>query len=329
MGLAAQGSRTGIGAGGGRIPIAAPRGRIAGAWRGLRKTRALQLMILPGLAYYVVFHYLPMYGVVIAFKDFKPLLGILGSPWIGFTNFVRFFEHPYFLRLMRNTFLLSFYNLLFGFPAPIVLALMLSEVRSGAYRRFVQTVSYLPHFISMVALVSILTLLLSPETGFINILLKAIPGVRPIYFMAEPRWFRTLYVASDVWQNAGWGAIIYLAALSQVDVQLYDAAIVDGASRLRRIWHISLPTIMPTIVILLILQIGTLFAVGFEKVILMYNPVTFETGDVIGSYVYRRGLQYAEFGYGAAVGLFNSVTNVILLVSANWLARRITEESLW
>ncbi len=286
-------------------------------------------MLLPGLIYYIIFRYVPMYGVVIAFKDFNARLGILGSPWIGFEQFIRFFTHPYFFRLVRNTFLISFYSLLIGFPAPIILALMLNELRNQTYKRFVQTVSYLPHFISIVAIVGILTLLLSPTNGFVNVVLTKVFGMEPIYFMAEPGWFRPLFVASGIWQNIGWGAILYLAALSQVDVQLYDAAIVDGTSRMQKIWHISLPSIMPTIAILLILRIGTLFYVGFEKVILMYNPVTYSTADVIGSYVYRRGLQYAEFSYGAAVGLFNSVVNVLLLITANWISRRVTEQSLW
>ena len=286
-------------------------------------------MLLPGLIYYIIFRYVPMYGVVIAFKDFNARLGILGSPWIGFEQFIRFFTHPYFFRLVRNTFLLSFYSLLLGFPAPIILALMLNELRNQTYKRFVQTVSYLPHYISIVAIVGILTLLLSPTNGFVNVVLTKVFGMEPIYFMAEPGWFRPLFVGSGIWQNIGWGAILYLAALSQVDVQLYDAAIVDGTSRMQKIWHISLPSIMPTIAILLILRIGSLFYVGFEKVILMYNPVTYSTADVIGSYVYRRGLQYAEFSYGAAVGLFNSVINVILLITANWISRRVTEQSLW
>ena len=296
---------------------------------GLRKTRSLQLMLLPGLIYYIIFRYVPMYGVIIAFKDFHGRLGILRSPWVGFEHFIRFFTHPYFPRLIRNTFLLSFYDLLFGFPAPIILALMLNELRSRTYKRLVQTVSYLPHFISVVSIVGMLTLLLSPTTGIVNVILVKVFGMKPIYFMAEPRWFRFLYVSSGIWKNVGWGAIIYLAALSNVDVQLYDAAVVDGASRLRSIWHITLPSIKPTIVILLVLRIGTLFSVGYQKVVLMYTPATYETADVIGSYVYRRGLQYADFSYGAAVGLFDSVINVVLLITANWISRKVSEQSLW
>lgn len=297
--------------------------------KGLRKTRTLQLLLLPGLLYFIVFHYIPMYGVTIAFKAYNTRLGILGSPWIGFEQFVHFFTHPYFPRLMRNTFLLSVSLLAIGFPAPILLALILNEVRSPKYRSFVQTVSYLPHFISTVSIVGILSLILSPSTGFVNTILVKAFGMKPVYFLTEPGWFRTLFVASDIWQNLGFSAIIYLAALSQVDVQLYDAATVDGASRLQRIRHISLPSILPTIAILLVLRVGSLFSVSSEKVILLYNPTTYETADVIGSYVYRRGLQFAEFSYGAAVGLFNSVINVALLIAANWFSKRLTEESLW
>ena len=297
--------------------------------KGLRATKYLQLLILPGLIFYIIFHYVPMYGVVIAFKQYNGRLGILGSPWIGFEHFVDFFNYPYFWRLLRNTFLLSFYSLLWGFPAPIVLAIILTEVRNSLYRRIVQTVSYLPHFLSVVIIVGMLTLFLSPSNGFINILLNRIFGIEPIYFLADPRWFRTVFVASNIWQNIGWGAIIYLAALSRVDAQLYEAATIDGASRVRQIWHISIPSIMPTMIILLILRMGGLLSVGFEKVLLMYNPAVYETADVISTFVYRRGLLHAEFSFGAAVGLFNSIINLILLLSANWVSRRVSETSLW
>jgi putative aldouronate transport system permease protein len=239
-------------------------------------------------------------------------LGVFGSPWIGLENFIKFFKHPYFFRLIKNTFLLSFYSLLFGFPFPIILAIFLNEVRSRSYQRFVQTVTYLPHFISVAALVGIMTVILSPRSGFVNLVLIRVFGMK-----------------SGIWQNIGWGSIIYLAALSQVDVQLYDSAVVDGASRIRRIWHIALPTIAPTIIILLVLRMGTIFKVGFEKVLLMYNPVTYETADIISTYVYRRGLQHAEYSYGTAVGFFNSVINLVLLITANYVARKTTETSLW
>ncbi len=303
--------------------------RIQQTLQAVRKTKYLQFLILPGLAFYIIFRYIPMYGILLAFKDYNTRLGVFGSPWIGLEQFRRFFAYPFCFRIIKNTFLLSFYSLLFGFPAPIILALFLNELRGAFYKRFVQTISYLPHFISVAAMVGIMTVFLSPRTGFVNLVLSRVFDIKPIFFMADPRWFRFLYVGSGIWQHVGWGAIIYLAALSQVDMQLYDSATVDGASRLRMIRHIALPTIAPTIVILLVLRMGTLFASGFEKVLLMYNPVTYEVADIIATYVYRRGLQHAEYSYGAAVGLFNSLINLTFLVTANWLARRVSEYSLW
>lgn len=304
-------------------------GWIQGTIKRIRTTKYLQLLILPGIVWYVLFHYVPMWGVLVAFQDFNARLGILGSPWVGFEHFLRFFRHPNFYRLLRNTFLLSLNSLLWGFMPPILLALFLSEVRSPIYKKLVQTVSYLPHFISTVIIVGMLTLFLSPQNGFINLILVRLFGIKPIYFMAEPAWFRTLYISSDIWQGVGWGAIIYLAALTQVDPQLYEAATIDGASRVRQMWSISVPSILPTTIILLILRMGGLFSVGFEKVLLMYSPGTYDTSDVISTFVYRRGLQYAEFSFGAAVGLFNSAINLVLLVLSNWVSRRMTEVSLW
>ena len=304
-------------------------GGFAAKLKEIKKTKYLFILLLPGFLFYIIFHYVPMYGIIIAFEEYNTRLGVFGSPWIGLENFIKFFKHPYFFRLIKNTFLLSFYSLLFGFPFPIILAIFLNEVRSRSYQRFVQTVTYLPHFISVAALVGIMTVILSPRSGFVNLVLIRVFGMKPIYFMAHPAWFRPLYVMSGIWQNIGWGSIIYLAALSQVDVQLYDAAVVDGASRMKRIWHIALPTIAPTIIILLVLRMGTIFKVGFEKVLLMYNPVTYETADIISTYVYRRGLQHAEYSYGTAVGFFNSVINLTLLITANYVARKTTETSLW
>ena len=304
-------------------------GRFSATIKSLKKTKYLQLLIIPGLIFFIIFRYIPMYGIVIAFEDYNTYLGVFGSKWIGFEQFIRFFKYHYFFRILKNTVLLSFYSLVFGFPAPIIIAIYFNELRSQTYKRFVQTVSYLPHFISVATLVGIMTVMLSPSRGFINVILVKLFGIKPIYFMADARWFRPLYVLSSIWQNVGWGAIIYLAALSQVDPQLYAAAVVDGTSRIRRIWHVSLPSIMPTMVILLVLRIGTLFSVGFEKVLLMYNPAIYETADIISTYMYRRGLQLAEYSYGAAVGFFNSLVNLTLLILANWIARRVTEYSLW
>ena len=253
---------------------------------------------------------------------------MLGSEWIGLEHFAKFVSNPVFIRLVRNTFLLSLYSLLWGFSPPIILALFLNEPMNRAYKKFVQTISYLPHFISIVAIVGMLFMILSPRGGLINNLLAGL-GLEPIYFLAEPQWFRTIFIASGIWQNVGFSAIIYLAVLSNVSEELYEAATIDGASRLQKMWHISLPSISPTIIILTILAIGRIMSVNTEKVLLMQMPITYEVSDVVGTYVYRRGLVHFEFGYGAAVGLFNSVLNVILLVGANALARRFSETSLW
>ena len=306
--------------------------RMESVWqRQVRKVRAskyLLLLVLPGFVWYVIFQYIPMYGVTIAFKELSLRLGVLGSPWIGFDQFERFFNYPRFWGLIRNTFLLSFYTMLFGFPAPIIFALALNEVVNRTYKRTVQTISFLPHFIAMPAVIGMLVLALSPSTGFVNVFLGAF-GIEPIYFMIKPRWHRPLYVISDIWQNVGWGAILYLAQLSRVDPELYEAATVDGASRMRKMWHISLPALTPVISILLILRIGGLLSVGGEKVLLMYNDLTLETADVIWTYVYRRGLLRQDFSYGTAVGLFNSVISLILVVLANTAARRFSEYRLW
>jgi putative aldouronate transport system permease protein len=298
-------------------------------WEGIKRTKSLQIMLILPLAYLIIFHYIPMYGITIAFKEFSIRKGILKSPWIGFDNFRRFFEYPFFGRIIRNTVLLRVYSLIFSFPAPIILALCINEIGSSAYRRSVQTVSFLPHFLATATVIGMVTTFLSPTSGFINIALNRLFGIAPTYFMIMPQWFRTIYISSGIWQGLGWGAIIYLAALSRVEPDLLEASTIDGCSRLRKIWHISLPTIRSTIIILLILNIGQLFSVGAEKILLMYNPATYETADVIQTYVYRRGILKADFSYGTAVGLFNSAANLILLVIANSLSKKFTETSLW
>lgn len=301
----------------------------ARTWKGFKKTRYLQLMMIVPLVYLIIFHYIPMYGLTIAFKDYNIRLGIIGSPWIGFDNFRRFFDYPYFYRILRNTVLLRVYALAFSFPAPIILALCLNEIYSSTYKRFVQTVSFLPHFIASATIVGMMTAFLSPVTGFVNAMLVNWFNLEPVYFMLKPEWFRTLYIGSGIWQNVGWGAIIYLAALSRINMDLVDASTIDGCSRLRKIWHINIPTIRPTIIILLLLNMGRLFTVGAEKILLMYTPATYETADVIATYVYRRGILHADFSYGTAVGLFSAVINLAMLVTANWLAKKFTETSLW
>jgi len=255
-----------------------------------------------------------MYGVIIAFKNFNMRLGIMKSPFVGFDNFERFLTHPYTWRLLRNTVLLSFYQIIFAFPVPIIFALMLNEVRHQKYKKLVQTVSYLPNFISSVAVVGMIVMMLSPSSGFVNKVLVSWFGVEPIYFMTEQRWFRPIYILSGIWQSTGWNAIIYLAALSAIDQQLYEAATIDGAGRFKQIWHITLPSIKPTIVILFILSLGSMLSVGSEKIILMYSPITYEVADVISTFVYRVGLFDAQYSYSTAIGLMNSVINLILLI---------------
>lgn len=296
--------------------------------RNVYRCRYLYLMIAPVFAYYLIFHYGPMYGAQIAFRNFNPFEGIWNSPWVGFKYFKQFFQSHYFGRLIRNTLLINIYDLAVGFPAPIILALMINEVRNKYFRRTVQTIVYLPHFISTVVVVGMINSFLSPRNGIINIILGFF-GIEPIHFLQEPGWFRTIYVWSGVWQGAGWGAIVYLAALTSIDPQLYEAAIVDGASRWKRLIHITIPGIVPTIIIMLILRMGSMLSVGYEKIILMYNPMTYETADVISTYVYRRGIQGAEYSFSTAVGLFNSVINFAMLVTFNAISRKVSEISLW
>jgi putative aldouronate transport system permease protein len=269
-----------------------------------------------------------MYGIVVAFQDYSPVGGFFHSPWVGLKYFKDFLNSPYFYRLLRNTFLLSFYSLLWGFPVPIIFALLLNEVRNQKFKKIVQSVSYFPTFVSIVIVVSLLNIFLSPVDGLVNLLLVRF-GHAPIDFLGEAKWFRTLYIGSGIWQGFGWGSIIYLAALSSVSPELYESAIIDGANRFQQAIYISIPSLMPTIVLLLILNIGGLLSVGPDKIILMYNPRTYEVADVISTYVYRRGLLGGEFSFGAAVGLFNSIVNLVLLLIANSIAKRISEYALW
>jgi len=307
------------------LPLVRTRGRWQTISRDLARNRHLYLMLLPVLLYYVVFHYLPMYGAVIAFQDFNPVKGVFGSRWVGLENFRDFFSSVYFGRLIFNTVAISVLEIVFAFPAPIILALLINELRWNPFRRLVQTVTYLPHFISVVVVVGVMFDFLARD-GLVNQLLAS-PS--PTAFMQDPDWFRQLFVGSGIWQHVGWGSIVFLAAITAIDPQLYDAAKVDGASRFRQIWHVTIPGILPTIVILLVLRLGSVMTVGYEKIILMYNPLTYETADVISTYVYRRGILQADFGFSAAVGLFNSVINFALLLIANRVSKRLTDASLW
>ncbi|MBQ6716423.1 MAG: sugar ABC transporter permease [Clostridia bacterium] len=294
----------------------------------LIKNRYLYLMIAPVIIWYIIFCYAPMFGLVIAFKEYDVFDGIIASEWVGLEHFQRFFTSIYSVRLIRNTFLISFYGLVFGFPAPIILALLFNELKAGKFKKLTQTISYLPHFISTVIIVGMFTTFLQPETGLINNIIARFGGER-VYFLAEPRYFRSLYIIMDIWRSVGWGSIIYLAALSNVEMELYEACIIDGGGYWRQLWHITLPGIAPTVVIMLILRIGQLMTVGYESIILMYSPATYITGDVISTYVYRVGLQDANYSFSSAVGMFNSVISLILLVFANTVSKRFGETSLW
>lgn len=293
----------------------------------LVRNRLVYVMALPLLVYYLLFHYMPMYGAIIAFKDFAPALGIWRSPWVGFDHFVDFFSGFYFWRVLRNTLVLSIQLLVFGFPMPILLALLLNEIRVSWFKRTVQTASYLPHFISLVVVAGLIVDFTSRD-GIIMELIVALGGERSALLM-RPDMFRSVYVISEIWQRVGWSSIIFLAALSGIDQQLYEAATIDGAGRFRKALSVTLPGIMPTVVILLILRIGQIMTVGFEKIILLYNPLTYETADVISTFVYRRGLLEFDFSFSTAVGLFNSLLNFMLLIAANALSRRVNDTSLW
>ncbi|WP_233531415.1 ABC transporter permease [Paenibacillus alkalitolerans] len=292
-----------------------------------RKNKILYLFALSGIAYYAIFKYIPMYGALIAFTDFSPTKGIFGSAWVGFKHFVDFFNSHYFVRILRNTLMINVYELIFAFPAPIILALLLNEIRRNAFKRLVQTVTYLPHFVSLVVICGMIVDFSSKE-GLLNTIISWFGGERQ-NLLLNPDLFRTIYIGSGIWQGVGWGSIIYLAALTAIDPQLYDAATVDGANRWKQMLHVTLPGMMPTIVILLILQIGGMMNVGFEKIILLYNAQTYETADVISSFVYRRGILEANYSYSTAVGLFNAVINFSLLIAANRISRKLNETSLW
>lgn len=293
----------------------------------IRRNPYIYLMLIPVLAFYLLFCYKPMYGIIIAFKDFSPRRGIMGSPWAGLDYFIQFFSSPYFMRTLRNTIAINVYGLAFSFPAPIILALLLNELKNGLFKRTVQTITYLPHFISLVVIVGIVKTLFGHNGVFTDILVFF--GMERFSIVTYPQFFRALYIGSDIWQGVGWGTIIFLAAISGIDSELYEAAKVDGASRFRRAISITLPGIMPTVIILLILRIGSMMSLGHEKIILLYNPNTYETADVISSYVYRVGIEQGSFSYSAAVGLFNSVINFILVIGTNAFSKRVSETSLW
>ncbi|MBQ8087538.1 MAG: sugar ABC transporter permease [Clostridia bacterium] len=297
-------------------------------WRRLARSWQLYVLALPAVIWIIVFAYAPMYGVQIAFKEYKVNLGITGSPWIGLKYFNQLFSLPNFKTLVMNTLLLSVYSLLWSFPVPILLALMLNQVKSKGYKKFVQTVTYAPYFISTVVLVSMLNVFLTPSSGWVNKIVEAMGG-KAITFMGDPKWFRTVYITSGIWQGAGWGAIIYLAALGGIDPALYEAAMMDGATRMQQIIHIDLPCILPTVVIMLIMNMGGIMNVGYEKSYLMQNSLNITVSEIISTYTYKIGLLNAKYSFSTAVGLLNSVVSFILVAAANYISRRVTETSLW
>ena len=300
----------------------------------LSKNKALYIMLIPCIVYYLIFCYGPMYGAIIAFKDYSPRLGIMGSPWAGLKHFESFLLGPYFVRIMKNTLVISFATLIFGFPAPIILALLINELNNKKFAKVTQTVTYLPHFISLVVVCGMIKTF-TLNTGFINNLFVILSGGawKPVTLLNEPKYFVAIYCITNIWQEVGWGSIIYLSALSGIEQELYEAATIDGAGRWRQTVHVTIPGILPMIVIMLIMRIGGLLNVGYEKIILLYNEATRETADVISTFVYRRGL-LAEGGsnqcsYSTAVGLFNSIINVILLVTANAVAKLFSKNTLF
>lgn len=298
------------------------------ALRKIKKNWQLYLIILPSLIYLVIFKYAPMMGVQIAFKNYMVTKGIWGSDWVGLKQFVDFFHLPIFWKIIKNTMQISLFSLIVGFPAPIILALALNELKNGIFKRSVQLVTFAPYFISTVIMVSIIMLFLSPQLGFVHFLVQYF-GFPDVNIMSKPEYFKAVYVLSDVWQFTGYAAVIYIAALAGVDPHLYEAAKVDGASRFQKMLHIDLPGIMPTAVVLLILNVGQIMNVGFEKVYLMQNNINYSTSEVISTYVYKMGLVGANFSFSAAVGLFNSVVNLLLLILVNYIARKNSETSLW
>ncbi|PPB80822.1 putative aldouronate transport system permease protein [Albidovulum inexpectatum] len=299
-------------------------------WAGdhFRREWQLYVMLAPAIIWFVVFLYKPMYGLQIAFKDYSIFRGISGSPWVGLEHFQQLFTNDQFLRAIKNTLAISALNLLFGFPAPIILALLFNEILNRTYKRTCQTIVYLPHFISSVIIAGIVITAFSPSAGIVNTALRWL-GMEPIYFLTRPEWFRPIFVGTGIWQEAGFGSIVFLAAIAGINPALYESAVVDGASRWQMMWKITLPSILPTILIMLIIRIGNIMEVSFELIILLYRPATYETADVVNTFVYRQGLQSGQYDLAAAAGLFNAVVAFVLVMLANTLSRRLSKTSLW
>ena len=295
------------------------------------RNRYLILLFLPSVAYFAIFHYLPMAGIVIAFKDYSPYLGFIKSPWVGLQQFEYFFQSFYAWRIVRNTLLLNLYSLAFGFPAPILFALLLNELYGTAVKRVAQTVTYFPYFLSSTIIAGLVVQVVGPQ-GMVNDLLGGLFNMAPVRFLEQPGFFRPIYVAANIWKGLGFGTIIYLAAMTGIDPEQYEAAVMDGAGRLRRLWHVTIPALVPTMVVLFLLNLGSLMSVGIELVLLLYNPLTYETADVIDTFVYRRGIGVggtADYSFGTAVGLFQGLIGLLLIIFFNQVAKKLGETSLW
>lgn len=294
----------------------------------MRQNWQLYLLFLPVILFYLIFKYYPMYGAVIAFKDYSPLKSIMESEWVGLTHFKTFFASPDFTKLLFNTLNISLQMIIFGFPAPIILALLMNEIQSTTWKKIVQTTTYLPHFISVVTICGILRSFVS-DSGFITEILYQFGLVDKVDLLSKKELFVPIYIITDIWQSVGWGSILYLAALSGIDQELYEAASIDGANRWRQLFAVTLPGLAPTIVVMFILRVGNIMNLGFEKIILLYNPLTREVADIISTYVYRRGLIESNFSFSSAVGLFNGIINFLLVTMANGVSKKINETSLW
>lgn len=294
----------------------------------MKRDRQLLIIFLPCALFYAIFRYGPMFGLVMSFQDYGIFLGYLKSPWVGFKHFIKFFNSPDFLLLFKNTFLLGLYTLLWTFPFPIIFAIFLNEIRNAKFKKSIQTLSFLPSFLSVVIVSSMVIDFLSPNRGIINTVIQAL-GFESKYFIVDPKWFRTIYIASEIWSTMGYSAIIYLAAIAGVDQTLYEAARVDGSGRLKSIWYITLPSILPTIATMFIIKSGNMFSIGYEKVLLLYTPPTYKVADVFSTFVYRKGLIEANYSYAAAVGLFESIVALTLLLITNKMSKKLTEQSLW
>lgn len=312
---------------GGELACAAPKPK-SGFLNTLYKYRQLYIMLIPGVLHYIIFRYLPIGGLLMAFQDFDLYAGIMGSEFVGFKNFIDIFTSNDIFRLIRNTILLGTYNLVWSLPIPIIFAIALNEIRVNPFKKFVQSVSYIPSLIAVTVIASMVTDFLSPSTGIINQIIAAFGGEKH-YFMADPDCFRTIYVISSVWQRFGYNAVIYFSAISSISTDLYEAAEVDGCSRVKKIWHITLPGLLPTICTMTILNAGHIFKIGADKVLLLYNPLTYETADIFGTFIYRRGLIEGDYSYATAAGLFESVVAFSVVMFTNKLSKRLSDNSLW